>query len=704
MFKKPVVRQSRTLLKSSAARAVRESVASTFPLLTAADLLLLFPPKSSLIQDKLSHPSGVTLYSLDPSHPLFFSIPTPPLPSPSASPSPSPPPSPTTLLPTVYALWLCPHLLPPLFIHSLTSPHLLRGADLMLPGILHPPSLLPLHLSPYQVRSVIVRGNPAPIGVGVMVVGDEEVARKGWVGRGMKLVHVVGDELWAGGEKGLANEGFKEGRVEAVVGGEEEEVRRMVERGMEEAARRGEALDDWEKLKAQVDGKFGGQDKDEVKTEKREEMHHAEGGMPDVGGGTGTAQAADEQQPQPVDATHDAEKVTTDEATAPVQEGTVAVAEDAGAAPSAEVGTQVVRDSDDSAEEDEGGDEPRVSAAVMDASLLESLLYAIKTRLSDELFPLTPSVLLSSHMEACNPHPHRLDLKASSHKKMAKFIKAMQKRALLFTKAAKGEVVVTGVHRDHPEVRALPLTTEYEQALRSKTKAREKAERERERRRVEEEEKEAGHARAAGAILPERLLSIHYAYKPDALLRPLLFDGDDELVSMRDAKQRLADHLREEALDQGTSVTLTPDLATLLPPTFPRSSSTIPKAALAKALEAHLSLYHAISLTPNPPPTSLKWHKGDPPPVSLSLESRQGKKVMTRIHGLERYGVEPDAWAREAQRLFASSATTAEGLGKKGGKPSVDVLVQGDWRDGVAEKLTALHHIPSRLIVRERSG
>ena len=202
MFKKPIVRQSRTLLKASAARAVRESIAATFPSLSPADLLLLFPPKSSLLQDKLSHPAGVTLYSLDPTHPLFFSIPTPSLPS-SPSPSPSPPPPPPTLLlPTVYALWLCPHLLPPLFIHPLTSPPILRGADVMLPGVLHTPHLLPLLLYPLQPRSILARGNPHPLGVGVMVVGDAEVERKGWVGRGMKLVHVVGDELWAGGRGG----------------------------------------------------------------------------------------------------------------------------------------------------------------------------------------------------------------------------------------------------------------------------------------------------------------------------------------------------------------------------------------------------------------------------------------------------------------------------------------------------------------------
>ena len=383
--------------------------------------------------------------------------------------------------------------------------------------------------------------------------------------------------------------------MEAVVGGGEEEVRGMVERGMEEAARRGEALDDWEQLKKQVDDKFAAQGKDEVRQEGEGEVKGDD--RKDM------AQAAGEQQTQSVEPAGEADvKAEEEEATARVQGAAALAGEDAAAAPPAEVGSLVVRDSDDSSEEGDGDDAggPRVSAAVMDASLLESLLYAIKLRLSDDVFPLTPSVLLSSHMEACNPQPHRLDLKASSHKKMAKFIKQMQKRALLFTKATKGELVVTGCHRDHPEVRAVAVTKEYEQALRAKAKAREKAERERERKRAEEEEKEAG--RAAAGIQAERRLVVHFAYKPDAVLRPLLFDDDASLVAMKDAKQRLAEYLSEHSLEQGSgSVLLTPSLSALLPPSFPRSSTSIPKAALSKAMDAHLSLYHAISFTPKPP-------------------------------------------------------------------------------------------------------
>ena len=692
MFKKPIVRASHTVLKSSVARVIRELVASTFPSLSPADLALLFPPKSPLLQSRLSSPTPCTVYSTSPSRPIFFSLSTPSLP-----PHPLPTSTPTLLLPTVYALWLCPHLLPPLFIPSPVSTPLLRGADLMLPGVLHAPALLPLLLSPYQPRAVLVRGNPAPFGVGLSAVSDAEAERGGWTGRGLRMVHVWGDELWAMGEGGGGNEGFKEGRVEAVWGGGEAEMRARVEEGLRGAEARGEDVEEWRLLKEQMEEKFArqaGEAKavtDEAAVAPSDPLPPTTGPDPatasEAAGGLGEGAVAEAK-----DADEKGDEASGEEtpgavpAVAAGEEGEEGE-EDAGGA--SHVGSAVV--------EEVEGDGAKVPVDAMDAALLEALLFAIKLRLSDDVFPLTPSVILDA-MEAANPRPYRLDLKASSHKRMAAFVKAMQKRGLLHLKAKKTDVVITGVHHQHPEVRALPVSKDYDVALKAKTKAREKAERER-------RQAEEGEGRESKAVTQaQRQVTVHYRYKPDALLRAALFDEEAELRTMREVKERLQEYVKEEGLEEGGGGAVRVDgvLARLLPASS--TAAVVGKAALAKAVEAHLQAYHALTLlagqgVDGEKGEKVKWVKGEPAGVEVSLEQRQGRKLVTRVAGLGRLGVEEEGWAREAQRLFASSATVAEGVGKKGGgKVAMDVLIQGDWRHDIADKLHALYDIPHSLV------
>ena len=68
-------------------------------------------------------------------------------------------------VPTVFALWKEPRLCPTLYIASNTSAFVIKGADLMLPGVLVPPSGLDFKKG--QAVSITVVGNPYPIGAGI---------------------------------------------------------------------------------------------------------------------------------------------------------------------------------------------------------------------------------------------------------------------------------------------------------------------------------------------------------------------------------------------------------------------------------------------------------------------------------------------------------------------------------------------------------
>lgn len=88
----------------------------------------------------------------------------------------------------------------------------LGGADLFLQGFIVPAGGLG-DFSEGDVRTLSVLGNPYPFAVGVMEVGSEEIARKGLKGKGLKLLHSFGDQLWALGDRSSPGPGFTPSRI-----------------------------------------------------------------------------------------------------------------------------------------------------------------------------------------------------------------------------------------------------------------------------------------------------------------------------------------------------------------------------------------------------------------------------------------------------------------------------------------------------------
>lgn len=119
------------------------------------------------------------------------------------------------LCPTVYALWRSsgPALLPSLVVHAPVSEFVLRGADVMLPGVVFASQDELASLRKGELRAVVARGNPMPFAVGELLVDGADVERSGKKGRALRLLHVVGDELWQMGPKTVPNEGFLGSRV-----------------------------------------------------------------------------------------------------------------------------------------------------------------------------------------------------------------------------------------------------------------------------------------------------------------------------------------------------------------------------------------------------------------------------------------------------------------------------------------------------------
>lgn len=117
MFIKPFKTKSNVQLKSSDRKKLQNKISTKFSI-TDEELSILFPSKGtvSLVKIITHCEQIITVYAVD-KLPLFFEI------------------SSNTLLPTVYALWQVPNMLPSFTTHPDVLLRLAKGANLMLPGL-----------------------------------------------------------------------------------------------------------------------------------------------------------------------------------------------------------------------------------------------------------------------------------------------------------------------------------------------------------------------------------------------------------------------------------------------------------------------------------------------------------------------------------------------------------------------------------------
>lgn len=122
MFVKPFKTKSNTQIKSTERKKLRTKIENAFKL-SDDDLNKVLSTKSTLNHLKVILHSGQTaiVYTSD-RRPMFFEF------------SPSGDETKSIILPTVYALWILPELVPTFTTHAAVLPRLAGGADLMLPG------------------------------------------------------------------------------------------------------------------------------------------------------------------------------------------------------------------------------------------------------------------------------------------------------------------------------------------------------------------------------------------------------------------------------------------------------------------------------------------------------------------------------------------------------------------------------------------
>ncbi|KAJ2659407.1 hypothetical protein IW148_004238 [Coemansia sp. RSA 1199] len=324
-----------------------------------------------------------------------------------------------------------------------------------------------------------------------------------------------------------------------------------------------------------------------------------------------------------------------------------------------------------------------VTPAEMDALLMTSLKQVMATVLDEkhtgEQLPIAASTLFSTYMLPNAPRNAELDIKKSSFKKLAKFLKAMEKHGLLGLKDIRGETHIKSLNWKHAD---LSTYTPY-----AKAKRVEKAE-------------------GAPAVKTQKgnMIGLEELLRVPPALRPLFDDvgGEPEsgymtrqqarsvletyikkhnLVDLRNPRNIRVDHLVCDGL-------LTKDEIAKL--TF------YPRDKLQQRLQDRMTLCTRLTIPGSPSVV----RQGRPPFVDILCEKKMGNKVVTRAIGLEVYGVDPAMLAKELRVACASSTSVDPIPGKK----TVSVLVQGH-QVKIMTKLLHARGLPADLLkVTDKSG
>uniref|UniRef100_A0A1I8N399 SUI1 domain-containing protein n=1 Tax=Musca domestica TaxID=7370 RepID=A0A1I8N399_MUSDO len=179
MFLKTFKLKSNAPLKASEAKKLRARLLAEYP---DANSEVLIPPKSNVTTLKIVTCGEIqtSVYCVD-KLPIFFEN------------------EEKKLVPTIYAIWKVPDLLPYFTTHPAVLPKLNNGADLMLPGVVtHGKGGMYVygHYKKGQLVAVNLTSNKHAVGVGVLPRSSEDLYMCGGHGVAVKMLHLFGDKLW----------------------------------------------------------------------------------------------------------------------------------------------------------------------------------------------------------------------------------------------------------------------------------------------------------------------------------------------------------------------------------------------------------------------------------------------------------------------------------------------------------------------------
>jgi translation initiation factor 2D len=340
---------------------------------------------------------------------------------------------------------------------------------------------------------------------------------------------------------------------------------------------------------------------------------------------------------------------------------------------------------------------PKLSQKEIDQAFRNAFLYGLhhhKTTNANErnyglVFPLTQSLVVSTLINPFLPaftpeQTQQLQIKNTSWKNIKKFVKQLDKDQLVKSKEKQGNETTI-------------IDIDFNDASIANFKPY----------RLPKKETAGGASLGRGEKATETIdtgddsvgqkLEVKSFYRPTAKLSPVFATSEKSVFSAQEVRQIVTDYVESEKLIHETNKRLVKLNPTLANAVFEGSGSldkevlakgTVPRDALIDRVSRAMTSQYAI-LRNGADPHSVKMRSGTPPKVHITLETRSGNKMVTKVSGLEVYFVNPRPLADELRKVCAGSTSVEPlaGGAKKTEKPVEEVMVQGPQKDAVVKAL-----------------
>ncbi|KAJ3142574.1 Eukaryotic translation initiation factor 2D [Physocladia obscura] len=297
------------------------------------------------------------------------------------------------------------------------------------------------------------------------------------------------------------------------------------------------------------------------------------------------------------------------------------------------------------------------SASQIDAMLESALINVIKTSLPEDSksYPMLATTLFSTYMLPIVP---AVDLKNSTYKKLAKFLKAMEKKGYIKLKERQGgDIVVVSVNRSHPDVIAYIVDRKF-------FKKKSGGASEQSGKQVDNESEDTG-------------IQVVNLYKSSTAFAKMWQEIGFEL----NLKLATEKYVKEKDLvnkENPRLVKIDGNLAdTILQKEEYTTVDYLARDAILNRICDKMIPFHSITA----PGHESVLRKGVLKPLTILIEKRMARKIVTRISGMEAFFIDPEQLAADLKIPCASSTTvmSLQGGGTNSGKPLVyEVLVQGN--------------------------
>ncbi|KAG0034936.1 hypothetical protein BGZ82_005547 [Podila clonocystis] len=308
-----------------------------------------------------------------------------------------------------------------------------------------------------------------------------------------------------------------------------------------------------------------------------------------------------------------------------------------------------------------------LSTAEVDQALSEALLQALKFKITEanskELLPMNASTLYSSYVlpNRSRGRTAEADIKKSSWKKLAKWLKAAEKQDLVKCKEIKGELFLLGVSWNHPQLKAFAghKTVEMEAVRQAKAEARAQA------------DQQANNSNS-------KVLEVMEAYRPNGNSVSLFENTNrskDGYYTLQELRAILAEYFKEHNLADPKNQRVIRLDETLREALLRKGENfdRIPRDQTSDRLAGNMVLHHFVGYKGQP----IKFVKGGVKSILITQEIRTGRKTITKVSGLEHFMIDVDGFGQEIQVLCASSVAITPLVGASPKLNLREVMVQG---------------------------